>query len=504
MSAPSSGSASGSPTAGYYPDPSIPGYIRYWNGSAWVPGTSRPEPREGEELPPPPSAAASAAAPPAPTAAEPAPAEETGPVFLDEVAGQAAGQGASVPQQSTGAPAGQAPAQPDGSAPAWQADANRQAGLPGQGGNRVSWGQDGRPEGQGAPAEEAQQGGRAARDGTFQMRAVSPAALKGEAEGGRSEGGASAVPDHTVGLRRTDLPPRQSGPPAAPQNFQDPQPLPNSGQAPQQPQPGAPGVPGQAQPAPGLPGQQGPGQPGLPAQHQPGPGHPGPQQGVPEQSPGWAQQVHDLAQGPGAGGFPGGQGGPGPEGAVPWRPPVSDPFLEAASRQERPAGLGKRFAARLVDAVITSAVAGAVAFPLVTAGMEHIEQKMRAVELSGETEQVWLIDGTTGGYLAVVLGVLLVFGLLYEVLPTARWGRTLGKKLFGLRVLSVEAQDKPEFVPALLRWLVYGGLSLVVVGVVNAAWCLFDRPWRQCWHDKVAKTFVATDSGGPSPGGLGL
>ncbi|RST11462.1 DUF2510 domain-containing protein, partial [Streptomyces sp. WAC05950] len=29
---------------GYYPDPSIPGYIRYWNGAAWVPGTSRPAP----------------------------------------------------------------------------------------------------------------------------------------------------------------------------------------------------------------------------------------------------------------------------------------------------------------------------------------------------------------------------------------------------------------------------------------------------------------------------
>ncbi|MEV7526791.1 DUF2510 domain-containing protein, partial [Streptomyces sp. NPDC091371] len=27
---------------GYYPDPSIPGFVRYWNGLSWVPGTSRP------------------------------------------------------------------------------------------------------------------------------------------------------------------------------------------------------------------------------------------------------------------------------------------------------------------------------------------------------------------------------------------------------------------------------------------------------------------------------
>ncbi|MFE4645453.1 DUF2510 domain-containing protein, partial [Streptomyces sp. NPDC056730] len=35
------------PREGFYPDPSIPGYVRYWNGAAWVPGTSRPAPQDG-------------------------------------------------------------------------------------------------------------------------------------------------------------------------------------------------------------------------------------------------------------------------------------------------------------------------------------------------------------------------------------------------------------------------------------------------------------------------
>ncbi|MFF1799304.1 DUF2510 domain-containing protein, partial [Kitasatospora sp. NPDC058263] len=26
------------PTPGYYPDPSVPGFVRYWGGTAWVPG----------------------------------------------------------------------------------------------------------------------------------------------------------------------------------------------------------------------------------------------------------------------------------------------------------------------------------------------------------------------------------------------------------------------------------------------------------------------------------
>ncbi|MFF2545819.1 RDD family protein [Kitasatospora sp. NPDC058063] len=41
------------PEPGYYPDPSIPGFVRYWGGSAWVPGTSRPAPAGGEVLQPP-------------------------------------------------------------------------------------------------------------------------------------------------------------------------------------------------------------------------------------------------------------------------------------------------------------------------------------------------------------------------------------------------------------------------------------------------------------------
>ncbi|GGV13457.1 hypothetical protein GCM10010495_29160 [Kitasatospora herbaricolor] len=41
------------PVPGYYADPSIPGYVRYWGGTGWVPGTSRPTPAEGEVLEPP-------------------------------------------------------------------------------------------------------------------------------------------------------------------------------------------------------------------------------------------------------------------------------------------------------------------------------------------------------------------------------------------------------------------------------------------------------------------
>ncbi|MBB0232923.1 DUF2510 domain-containing protein, partial [Streptomyces calidiresistens] len=54
MSSPAEGGDAGTPGPDWYPDPSIPGYIRYWNGTAWVPGSSRRRPEPGEPMPAPP------------------------------------------------------------------------------------------------------------------------------------------------------------------------------------------------------------------------------------------------------------------------------------------------------------------------------------------------------------------------------------------------------------------------------------------------------------------
>jgi uncharacterized RDD family membrane protein YckC len=140
---------------------------------------------------------------------------------------------------------------------------------------------------------------------------------------------------------------------------------------------------------------------------------------------------------------------------------------------------------------VLAAVTAVAAVPLGTKALDHVNDKIDAAKLSGETVTVWLLDGTTSAYLGVILAVLLLFGVVYEVLPTAKWGRTLGKKLLGLEVRDIEAHEPPVFGAALRRWLVYSIPGLLAVGVVGVLWCLFDRPWRQCWHDKAARTFVA-------------
>jgi len=149
-------------------------------------------------------------------------------------------------------------------------------------------------------------------------------------------------------------------------------------------------------------------------------------------------------------------------------------------------------AARLLDTMVLATVTGAAAVPLGTKAIDHVQDKIDAARLSGETVTVWLLDGTTTAYLAIVIAVFLGFGVLYDVLPTARWGRTLGKKLCGLQVRDIEGHEPPTFGRALVRWLVYSVPGLLLIGVVGVLWCLFDRPWRQCWHDKAAHTFVAS------------
>uniref|UniRef100_UPI00131A9714 DUF2510 domain-containing protein n=1 Tax=Streptomyces sp. NRRL S-146 TaxID=1463884 RepID=UPI00131A9714 len=111
MSAPTPAPGDDRPREGYYPDPSIPGYVRYWNGASWVPGTSRPAPKDGESLAPPPGAGAGQSGA--------ASVEETGPHFFDE-----------DPVEEPSAADAQHGSRPD-PASAWGADRSRQSGFGG-------------------------------------------------------------------------------------------------------------------------------------------------------------------------------------------------------------------------------------------------------------------------------------------------------------------------------------------------------------------------------------
>ncbi|MEU8678413.1 RDD family protein [Streptomyces sp. NPDC048560] len=527
MSAPTPAPGDDSPREGYYPDPSIPGYVRYWNGASWVPGTSRPAPQQGGTVPAP---------PPSGAAAEPgrrtASVEETGPVFFDDVEDVDEVHGTDGEQAPGGRPS--AGSRPE-SAPAWQADTSRQSGFGGDRDRRVSWGGgQAASEARTPEARTPADGDPADRTPADPRRPAAQDPTGGALPGMRDSGAPAPVPDGTVTIRATGRQggqgggagpnrPRDTGPvpadgtmtirsvgsgptpqPAAPRPSATQPPAPAQRQAPPEaPQPSQ-AARNQAHnqvPAPAPAPAPAPVPPALHTPLTPGPGG---------GSPSWAQQVHQLAQPEQAARPPqqlqpqqpqqqghqqhqGQQAGRPDQPVVPWKPPVDDHFQQLARAQTsaRPAGLGKRFVARLLDTVVLGAVVGAVGFPLVTQALDHIDGKIEAAKLSGETVTVWLVDSTTAGLFGGVLAAFLVLGFLLEALPTAKWGRTLGKKLCGLKVRDIESHGPPTVGAALRRWLVYGVLGLLAVGVLNVLWCLIDRPWRQCWHDKAARTFVA-------------
>ncbi|WP_406096523.1 RDD family protein [Streptomyces sp. NBC_01013] len=519
MSAPTPAPGDDSPREGYYPDPSIPGYVRYWNGASWVPGTSRPAPQQGEPMPSAPAEEETAPHAPAPA---PTAVDETGPVFFDEDSYEG-----NRPEPAT----------------AWQADASRQTGFGGDRDRRISWG--GQPEPQGGRAEADP---RTPPAGSPDIRTPGDAAPANRAPadprrpasadptGGALPGmrdGSGQAPENTVAIRvgRPGRPGAGSGDTPRPpvDGTVTIRAVGSGGRTPgprEAQQPPADGTmtmrainPGTAPAAPATP--QAAAHPSTPAVHPaahapqaaaPGPAPaelnspltPGPGGG----SASWAQQAHQLArpeqdfrsqpQAPAQQQRPAfpqqSQQAPQPDQpVVPWKPPVDDHFqqLAAARTSARPAALGKRLAARLIDTVVLGALVGAAAVPLVSRATDHVNEKIDAAKLSGETVTVWLLDSTTASLAGVVLAVFLVMGILLEALPTAKWGRTLGKKLCGLDVRDIESHDAPGFGAALRRWLVYGVLGLLVIGVINVLWCLIDRPWRQCWHDKAARTFVA-------------
>ncbi|MGW2329087.1 RDD family protein [Streptomyces sp. NPDC001700] len=86
---------------------------------------------------------------------------------------------------------------------------------------------------------------------------------------------------------------------------------------------------------------------------------------------------------------------------------------------------------------------------------------------------------------------------VYEGLMLTRYGQTLGKKAMKIRVAILETGETPAGGPGWVRAAVYALPEIVpccgaVFWLVNVLWCTWDRPYRQCLHDKAAKTVVVS------------
>jgi uncharacterized RDD family membrane protein YckC len=104
-------------------------------------------------------------------------------------------------------------------------------------------------------------------------------------------------------------------------------------------------------------------------------------------------------------------------------------------------------------------------------------------------ESIFLGHNELGSILSISIGfsfVALVLSLIYYVGLTA-YGATLGKKVFGLKVVGPDGMP-PGFGRALLRMTIGYWISGLVF-YLGFIWIALDEH-KQGWHDKIAQTYV--------------
>ena len=90
---------------------------------------------------------------------------------------------------------------------------------------------------------------------------------------------------------------------------------------------------------------------------------------------------------------------------------------------------------------------------------------------------------------SVAIGIagFFVTGIVWSILPEARAGMSVGKRLVGIRVANLRGDGPLGLARAALRWVVKYGVGGVLP--VSYLWYFRDAS-RRTWHDHVAGTAV--------------
>ncbi|MFE5210557.1 RDD family protein [Streptomyces sp. NPDC056600] len=156
-------------------------------------------------------------------------------------------------------------------------------------------------------------------------------------------------------------------------------------------------------------------------------------------------------------------------------PPPPPPALDGPP-PEMLGNQGARLAARFLDGVFML-LAG-----LLVAGVVTVLQNVLEAP-----EPVEVLIGFVGyGLLGLAL-------LCYEPVMIWERGATYGKRICGLRVARVGDGEDLSFRRAWLRWFMSFFMGFVpFLGLLDGLWCLWDKPFQQCLHDKAADSVVLT------------
>ncbi|OGY26800.1 MAG: hypothetical protein A2Z11_02145 [Candidatus Woykebacteria bacterium RBG_16_43_9] len=143
------------------------------------------------------------------------------------------------------------------------------------------------------------------------------------------------------------------------------------------------------------------------------------------------------------------------------------------------AGFWIRLVAALIDGFILGIIGSII--QIIFGGA--IGASILTTQSSDPTTNAGLFAGLLGT--AVLLNIAIQ--IAYFVGLTGAYGATLGKMVFGLRVLDSNGQ-KISFEKAALREIIGKWVSGLVFGL-GYLWVAFDNK-KQGWHDKIASTYV--------------
>jgi uncharacterized RDD family membrane protein YckC len=187
-----------------------------------------------------------------------------------------------------------------------------------------------------------------------------------------------------------------------------------------------------------------------------------------------------------------------------WRPPP--PGYPPSPVDPTLAEFWQRLVGRLLDGVVISIVMsplwlwfyswylGKLSTALPAAGENDPAELRKFLHLELKLFGVSLLLGAAA---AVIM-------FFYDWYQHAKWGQTIGKRIVKIKVVSLADRGPVTGGAAAKRAAVYGLAPQVpligsLFGLLNSLWLLWDKPNRQCLHDKAAGTVVIKTEMDPGP-----
>jgi uncharacterized RDD family membrane protein YckC len=155
----------------------------------------------------------------------------------------------------------------------------------------------------------------------------------------------------------------------------------------------------------------------------------------------------------------------------------------------------QRLLARIVDTVVISLITLPPLFWFLIWELRQLPAAFPAdLETPSDIDRVTQMEFTFLGYSALLALASALVYFLYDWLQHARWGQTIGKRIMKIKVVAISDRTPVTGGAAAKRAAIQVLAPQVpgvgIFGLVDTLWLLWDKPNRQCLHDKFAGTVV--------------